>query len=159
MTRFKKKALWIIGVTFVLLVLVKIWPIPFDNKPLDSLKIYGKYIRGGNVKISEILGVVETAWAIGPYDSFTNSRFSNQISQEQAAAANKVLHMLNKKTFGDNGIVLIGFRGDKVKAFYASNFFKNLNTQSAGEGSPSCVSGNGFISLEKHDHVVVVKLS
>jgi len=116
MARPKKIKFIIISFTFFLfLILENIWPTPLDNSPLDSLKIYGKYILGKDTQASEILGVVDIACAIGPYDSFMDIRLSKKLSNEQAVAAEDILETWNKKSLGDNQFFLVGFRGKKLR--------------------------------------------
>lgn len=156
---FSKK-IWgvVIGGVF-LMGLIKTWPLPLDLQVLDSLKLYSKYIVGGRAKISDLLGSVDIACAVGPYDSY-DARFSKMLTAKQMVAANDALNKRNKISSGDNRFFLVGLRGEKVESIYTSNFFANFPTIDNNSSTAlNCVGGDGFISPEKFNETVVIKLT
>lgn len=140
--------------------LIKTWPIPLDPRLLDSLKLYSKYVVGGQTRVSDLLGAVDIACAVGPYDSYLDARFSKMLIDKQIVAAEDALNKQNKTSHGDNRFFLVGLRGEKVESIYLSNFFSNLPTMNKkSTAALNCVGGDGFISPEKFRETIVIKLN
>lgn len=155
----RKRQGFIIGTVIILIGLIKTWPLPLEPNVPNSLKVYSAYVFGGQTRISELLGPVDVACAVGPFDSFRDARFSKILTEEQIVAAENALAKQNKISLGDNQLFIVGLRGATVAAIYASNFFSNLKTLDKGTlATLDCVGGGGFISPEKFSKVVSIKL-
>lgn len=149
----------IVGGSILLIGLIKTWPLPLEPNVLDSLKIYSIYIVGGHARISDLLGSVDVACAVGPFDSFRDARFSKVLTEGQIVAAEDALTKQNKISLGDNQFFLVGLRGTTVAAIYASNFFSNLKSLEKEKSTAlDCVGGGGLISPEKFNKIISIKL-
>ena len=149
----------LIGLVIFLIGIIKTWPLPLEPNVLNSLKIYSTYVFGGQARISDLLGSVDIACAVGPFDSFRDERFSKILTEEQIVAAENALAKQNKISLGDNQLFVVGLRDARVAAIYASNFFSNLKTlDRATSTTVDCVGGSGFISPEKFNNVISIKL-
>ncbi len=147
-----------VGGLLLVIGLIKTWPLPLEPNFVDSLKIYSKYILKGQTRISDLLGAVDMACAVGPYDSY-DARFSKMLTAQQMIAANDMLNKQNEVSSGDNRFFLVGLRGEKVESIYVSNFFSNLPTiDKKSSAALSCVGGNGLIFPEKFRETIVIKL-
>jgi hypothetical protein len=136
----------IVGSVILLIVLIKTWPLPLEPNVLGSLKIYSAYILRKQVRISDLLGSVDVACAVGPFDSFRDSRFLMMITEQQIDAAENALAKQNEISLGDNQFFLVGLRGSKVAAIYVSNLFLSLKPLEKETSTVlNCVSGGGFI--------------
>ena len=155
--RRKIKLIAIVGL-LLLISLIKIWPLPLEPQIQNSLKLYANYILGERTKISDLLGPIDVACAIGPYDSF-DSRFSEMLTAQQMIVANEILNKQNQISSGDNRFFLVGFRGEMIMSIYVSNFFTNFST--LNKNLPialNCIDGDGFVSPEKLNEVPIIKL-
>lgn len=150
-----KKILGVVAGGMLLLVgLIKTWPLVLEPNLSGSLRVYAKYIMGEQAGVSDLLGPVDFACAVGPYDSYRDARFSQLLTEGQIVAAEGILKEQNRDRLGDTQFFLVGFRSEKVVAIYASNF-KSLDKKSS---VPNCVGGNGFIFPEKFNSVIAIKL-
>lgn len=114
---------------------------------------------GGKTRVSDLLGPVDIACVVGPYDSFFNAKFSRMLTSQQMVAANDILNKRNEISLGSNKFFLVGLRSEMVASTYISNFFSDLST--VNENSPTtliCVDGDGFVSPEKFNEIAVLKL-
>ena len=150
-----KKILGVVAGGMLLLVgLIKTWPLVLEPNLSASLRVYSKYIMGEQAEVSDLLGPVDFACAVGPYDSYRDARFSQLLTEGQIVAAEGILKEQNRDRLGDTQFFLVGFRSEKVVAIYASNF-KSLDKKSS---VPNCVGGNGFIFPQKFNSVIAIKL-
>lgn len=150
-----KKILGVVAGGMLLLVgLIKTWPLVLEPNLSGSLRVYAKYIMGEQAGVSDLLGPVDFACAVGPYDSYRDARFSQLLTEGQIVAAEGILKEQNRDRLGDTQFFLVGFRSEKVVAIYASNF-KSLDKKSS---VPNCVGGNGFIFPQKFNSVIAIKL-
>jgi hypothetical protein len=146
------------GVIF-LLALIKTWPLPLEPNVSDSLKLYAKYLMGEPTRISDLLGTVDLACAVGPYDSYRDARFAGLLTEGQIVAAQAALEKRNLVSSGDNRFFLVGFRGEAVAATYVSNLFNNLHgLHKKPATSLDCASGDGLVLAEKSGDIIAIKL-
>lgn len=146
------------GVIF-LLALFKTWPLPLEPNVSDSLKLYANQVMGKPTRISDLLGTVDLACAVGPYDSYRDTRFAGLLTEGQIVAAQAVLEKRNLVSSGDNRFFLVGFRGEAVAATYVSNLFNNLHgLHKKPATSPDCVSGDGLLISEQFGDTMTMKL-
>lgn len=149
---------FIVGVGF-LAGLMKTWPLPLEPNLLASIDIYSMYIAGAQTNISDVLGSVDIACAIGPYDSYRDLRFSKFLTEKQIAAAEEALEKRKEVSLGDDQFFAVGFRREAVVSVYISNFFSNFQSLDKESSTAlSCVSGRGFLSPEKANTVIAIKL-
>jgi hypothetical protein len=154
----KAKKVFLIGGYVLSIGLIFTWPLSVERQFFDSLKIYHKYIFGGKVRVSDLLGTVDIACAVGPYESY-DSRFSKFLTEKQIFSANTALNIRNEISSGDNRFFLVGFRGETVSSTYTSNFFSNLQTTSKNSYAElNCISGDGFIFPEKLNGVIAIRM-
>ena len=158
MILFRKRLGVVVGVVIILIGLIKTWPLPIEPNLLNSTKVYSAYVFGGQTRISDLLGSVDIACAIGPYGSFRDTRFSKVLTEEQIVAAENALVKQNKISLGDNQLFIVGLRGAKVEAIYVSNVFTNLKNLDKESDTLDCVGGGGFLLPEKFNNVISIKL-
>lgn len=147
------------GGLFLFFGLINMWPLPIEPSLSNSLKLYGNYFLGRPTPVSSLLGPVDIACAIGPYDSFTSTRFTQVLNARQRASAEEALAQVNKTTSGSNNLLLVGLRGDTVSTLYLSQFFflQDKRDDASTEGS-DCVSGAGMMWAKKVRKIIVITL-
>jgi hypothetical protein len=150
----------IAGGAIIFIGLIETWPLPFEPNILNSLKIYSNYVFGGQVRVSDLLGSVDIACAVGPYDSFRDKRFSKILSEEQIVAADNALYKMNLNHGGYRQFLMVGLRGTTVSEVYASNLFKNLKSLDKIKSTRlDCVGGDGFVSPEEFGTIIAIELN
>ena len=97
-----KKILGVVAGGMLLLVgLIKTWPLVLEPNLSGSLRVYSKYIMGEQAEVSDLLGPVDFACAVGPYDSYRDARFSQLLTEGQIVAAEGILKEQNRDRLGD----------------------------------------------------------
>lgn len=120
-----------------------------ENSPSASLKLYWGYLLSKDIPISEIISGQKFC-AVGRYDSFVSSDFSNVMSEADRHAADADLTSTNNLVFSDNSAIVkaIG-HSDNSGVFLSEIFIYGglINHKTTG----GCVGKKGFIRIDKQN--------
>lgn len=159
MNRKRSITIAAIGVLALAIILfMKLWPILLDSHPLISLRLYIGYLTEEKVQISNLFNKADVICAIGPYDSFRDARFGNQLNPMQVESAEKILAKQNEKSFGNNRFFMVGLKGNEVSFVYDSKFFSNMATLKHLKNALNCVTENGAVIAKKSGNTIAIEL-
>ena len=120
-----------------------------DNSPSASLRLYWSYLRSRDVAISEILSGQKFC-AVGRYDSFHSSDFSNAMSKAERDASDADLTNAAPFAFSDNTVIVKAIGHGKDSGAFLSRIF-NYGGFINHEKKGGCVGEDGFIRIEKRN--------
>lgn len=136
------------------------WPLVLEPDLSDSLRLYRHALTRTPIQLSSLLGSIDIACAIGPYDSFKHPRFSAQLSPAQSNSGEAALQRLNQTSFGDNRYVLIGWRGNQVSKVYVSHLFsKTTSNRSNQTAQRDCINGLGSVIPRNDGNMTTIEFT
>lgn len=123
-----------------------------EASPLTSLQIYWRYLFSRDIAISEIMPG-EKFCAVGRYDSFQSSDFSNLLGKAEREASDAELTSSDPFVFSANTAIVKVIGPDQKSGAFLSRVFIYgglLNQEKKG----GCIGKNGFIRIEKRNELL-----
>jgi len=143
-----------------LMVTAWTWPLVVEPDLSASVRLYRHALTRTPIQLSSLLGPIDKACAMGPYDSFRHPRFSAQLTPAQSQSGEAVLQHLNQTSFGDNRYVLIGWRGNQVAAVYVSHLFSKPNPKRSPQTAPrDCINGLGSLVPRNDGNMTTIEFN
>lgn len=142
-----------IGVILSLFVLgsatVVLYPLWLDSHPLKTLRLYALSFQDGKIEISSVFPGSKLYCAIGPYDSFLDSRFRKHLSHIQAQHLDLEVKTLFPNALGDNRFLLVGVSDHKINFIYRSFFFDRVTLLKQLPAGEDCIGTNGLLEISR----------